>query len=73
MDWDTISDKLTSVGDTTGRWLKKAFGSHTEREVKTLGTMIKRYGAEATKRRQKKIEELEAKAAKLREEVASMA
>jgi preprotein translocase subunit SecA len=41
MDWDTISDKLTSVGDTTGRWLKKAFGSHTEREVRNLAPLVK--------------------------------
>jgi preprotein translocase subunit SecA len=40
MDWDQISDKLTHFGDAAGRLLKRTFGSHTEREVRTLEPLV---------------------------------
>jgi preprotein translocase subunit SecA len=40
MDWDTISDKLTGIGDSVGSFLRGTFGSHTEREVRTLAPIV---------------------------------
>ena len=33
MDWDTLTDKLGSFGETVGRGLKTVFGSRNEREA----------------------------------------
>jgi preprotein translocase subunit SecA len=41
MDWDTLSDKLTGLGDRTGRLMKGLFGSANERAVKTLNPLVR--------------------------------
>jgi len=40
MNWETINDRLSALGDSLGRKLKSMFGSHTEREVKGLGPIV---------------------------------
>jgi preprotein translocase subunit SecA len=40
MDWDTFSDKLSTLGENLGRGLKGLFGSHTERQVRKLGPLV---------------------------------
>ncbi len=40
MDWDKISDRLSSFGESVGRFLKGLFGSHTERSVRKLGPLV---------------------------------
>ena len=42
MDWDTLTDKLGSFGETVGRGLKTVFGSRNERVVKKLEPIIDR-------------------------------
>jgi preprotein translocase subunit SecA len=41
MDWDTFTDKLSSLGENVGRGLKRVFGSHTEREVRKLEPIVR--------------------------------
>jgi preprotein translocase subunit SecA len=45
MDWDTISDRLTGLGEKTGKALKGVFGSRNERVVKTLAPLVKEVNA----------------------------
>ncbi len=40
MDWDLFTDKLTAIGEATGRSLKRVFGSRNERYVRTLEKLI---------------------------------
>ena len=40
MDWDTFTDKLTTLGENVGRGLKRVFGSHTERQVRKLEPIV---------------------------------
>jgi preprotein translocase subunit SecA len=40
MDWDSLTDKLGTFGDKTGRLLKGVFGSRNERVVRTLQPQI---------------------------------
>ncbi len=40
MDWDSVSDKLSVLGDRLGRSLRSTFGSRNERVVRTLEPLV---------------------------------
>ncbi|MEX1024167.1 MAG: preprotein translocase subunit SecA [Planctomycetota bacterium] len=40
MDWSTLSDKLSGLGDSVGKSLKSVFGSRNERMVRELGPLV---------------------------------
>ncbi len=40
MDWDTLTDKLSLVGDRFGRSLKRVFGSRNERVVRLIEPLV---------------------------------
>jgi preprotein translocase subunit SecA len=40
-DWDSIQDKLTTFGNSVGRFLKTTFGSQNERVVRQLEPLVK--------------------------------
>ncbi|HVS19042.1 MAG TPA: DEAD/DEAH box helicase, partial [Planctomycetota bacterium] len=40
MDWDTLTDKLSTLGENVGRGLKRIFGTHTERQVRKLEPIV---------------------------------
>lgn len=40
MDWDSVSDKWSNIGDRVGKGLLGLFGSKTQREVRKLGPLV---------------------------------
>ena len=42
MDWDDFTDKVSSVTEGMGRWLKRIFGSANERIIRSLTPVIAR-------------------------------
>ena len=40
MDWDDFTDKLSVIGEKTGRMLKNMFGSENERMIRRLEPLV---------------------------------
>jgi preprotein translocase subunit SecA len=45
VDWSTLGDRFTDLGDSVGRSLKSFFGSQNERMVRTLAPLVGRVNA----------------------------
>jgi len=70
MDWENITDRLTSTGEGVGRWLKGVFGSENERFIRRLEPVVKKIGELEPWAQGLSREEMQAKVAELRTKVA---